>query len=227
MEWVLDDVGPGLTIEHAVIGFAEANCYILADEASREAAVVDPGTGDPDEVAAIIAEVERLGVNVRYILNTHGHPDHMWGNDTLKEAVGGQVFIHELDGLKLTDPDKNSSTLFGFNVRVKPADGLLADGDVVELGDIRLTVLHTPGHSSGGVAFAGDGYVFTGDTLFSGSIGRSDLPCSSEGDTVAYDVLLESIRLKLFTLPDRTLVLPGHGLPTTIGVELSSNPFLR
>ena len=227
MDWTILDAGPNVLMERAVVGFAEANCYIVADETSREAVVVDPGTGSREESAAIAAEIERLGLTIRYILNTHGHPDHMWGNDLLKLAVGGEVLIHELDGLKLTDPDRNSSTLFGLSVRVRPADRLIRDGELLELGALRLAVAHTPGHSTGGVAFLGDGFVLTGDTLFAGSIGRTDLPCSSEGSTVAYDVLLNSIREKLMTLPDETIVFPGHGPETTIGAERTGNPYIR
>ncbi len=227
MEWFRDDVGDGVIAEHAVVGFASANCYIVADERTREAVIVDPGADRPEEVEGIVAEVKRLGLSLRYILNTHGHPDHMWGNDLVKSELGGQVVIHELDGMKLTDPDRNSSTLFGMSVRVRPADRLVRDGDSVDIGDVKLKVLHTPGHSSGGAAFLGDGFVLTGDTLFAGSIGRSDLPCSSEDSTIAYEVLLESIGNKLLTLPDETRVLPGHGPTTTIGIERRTNPFLR
>ena len=227
MDWTILDVGPGVILERAVVGFADANCYIVADDASREAVVVDPGIESREESAAITAEIERLGLKVRYILNTHGHPDHIWGNDLLKLAVGGEVLIHELDGLKLTDPDRNSSTLFGLAVRVRPADRLLRDGELMELGALRLVIAHTPGHSAGGVVFLGDGFVLTGDTLFAGSIGRTDLPCSSEGGTIAYDVLLNSIREKLMTLPDETIVFPGHGPETTIGAERTGNPYIR
>lgn len=220
-------MGDGIIVERAVVGFAQANCYILADEASREAVVVDPGTGSREESEAIAARVEARGLRVRYIVNTHGHPDHMWGNDLLKQAVGGEVLIHELDGLKLTDPHRNGSTLFGMAVHVRPADRLLRDGDVLELGALRLTVAHTPGHSVGGVALMGDGFVLTGDTLFAGSVGRSDLPCSSEENTIAHEVLLDSIRKTLLTMPDETVVLPGHGPDTTIGAERIGNPFLR
>jgi hydroxyacylglutathione hydrolase len=227
MEWTSYNVGPGVTVRGAVVGFAEANCYVLACDATQEAAVIDPGTMGPEETSAIAAEVERLGVRVRYIIDTHGHPDHMSGNDLLKVAVGGEVVIHELDGLKLTDPERNGSKLFGLDVRVRPADRLVREGEVIEVGKIRLKVVHTPGHSVGGVALLGEGFVFTGDTLFAGSIGRSDLPCSSDDNTNAYEVLLASIRDRLLTLPDETVVLAGHGPPTTIGAERAGNPFLR
>jgi glyoxylase-like metal-dependent hydrolase (beta-lactamase superfamily II) len=227
MEWVVHEVGEGVIVEHAVVGFAEANCYIVACARSREGSVIDPGTMSPDETSGIADEVERLGLRIHSIVNTHGHPDHMSGNDFLKVAVGGEVMIHELDGFKLTDPQRNASRMFGFDVRVKPADRLLSDGDVIEIGDVRLLVLHTPGHSAGHIALLGGGFVLSGDTLFAGSIGRTDLPCSSGENTIPYDVLLESIDEKLLTLPDDTIVLPGHGPPTTIGVERRANPFLR
>lgn len=227
MEWTSFDVGPGVTVRGAVVGFAGANCYVIACDETREAAVIDPGTMSVDETSGITAEVERLRVNVRYIIDTHGHPDHMSGNDFLKAAVGGEVLIHELDAFKLTDPLRNASRMFGFEVHVKPADRLLADGERVTVGSVALRVLHTPGHSAGGIALLGDSFVFTGDTLFAGSIGRSDLPCSSEENTIAYDVLLDSIKEKLLTLPEETIVLAGHGPATTIGEEKRSNPFLR
>jgi hydroxyacylglutathione hydrolase len=227
MEWTSFDVGPAVIVEAAVVGFAEANCYIVACSETREAAVIDPGTIGVDETSGIAAEVERLGVHVRYIINTHGHPDHMSGNDMLKAAVGGEVLIHELDAFKLTDPLRNASRMFGFDVRVRPPDRLLEDGETIDVGQVRLRVVHTPGHSAGGIALRGDGFIFTGDTLFAGSIGRSDLPCSSEEGTIAYDVLLDSIRERLLKLPDDTVVLAGHGPPTTIGKEREGNPFLR
>jgi hydroxyacylglutathione hydrolase len=225
-DWVAYDLGATTICESTVVGFADANCYILGCREKGEAAVIDPGTMDPQETAEISARIKELGLTVRHIVNTHGHPDHMSGNDFLKATAGGQVLIHELDGLKLTDPERNSSSMFGFNVRVAPADVFLKDGDVIEVGETLLTVGHTPGHSAGGIVLLGDGFVLTGDTLLAGSIGRSDLPCSSEENTVAYEVLLQSIHEKLLTLPDETLVLPGHGEATTIGEERKNNPFL-
>ncbi|MBD3348705.1 MAG: MBL fold metallo-hydrolase [Candidatus Eisenbacteria bacterium] len=227
MRWRDHDLGENVDARSSEVGFAAANCYIIADSETRAAAVVDPGTGDPEELKGIVDEIGRMRADVRYILNTHGHPDHMWGNDYLKREVGGDVVIHELDGLKLTDPERNSSVLFGFSVRVSPADRLVREDDTIDLGEASLRVLHTPGHSTGGVAFLGDGFVLTGDTLFAGSIGRSDLPCSSEESTVAYQVLIDSIGEKLLSLPDETVVLPGHGPVTTIGRERETNPFLR
>ncbi len=227
MYWSTHEVGEGVIVESAVVGFAEANCYIIASTATRDAAVIDPGTPDRAEIDAIVEEIERLKVNAGLILNTHGHPDHMQGNDILKRALDVPVAIHELDGLKLTDPDRNASRLFGMDVHVAPADRLLADEEIVEIGDVRLRTVHTPGHSAGGVAFVGDGFAFTGDTLFAGGVGRTDLPCAAEGDAIAWEVLLESIRTKLMTLPDDTVLLPGHGPSTTVERERQSNPYIR
>ncbi len=225
--WTIHDVGPNILVESAVVGFAAANCYVVGCRETMEGVVIDPGTMGTDDTSEIANEIRRLGLRIKYILNTHGHPDHISGNDYLKVAVGGEVLIHQLDALKLTDPVRNASTMFGMNMYVSPPDDLLKDGDTVSFGNLSLAVAHTPGHSSGGVVFVGDGFVFTGDTLFSGSIGRSDLPDSSDEGTVAYDVLLRSIREKLLTLPDETVVLSGHGPATTIGDERARNPFLR
>jgi len=227
LSWTIHDVSPNALVESAVVGFAAANCYIVGCRETMEGVVIDPGTMNTDDTSEVADEIRRLGLRIRYILNTHGHPDHVSGNDYLKVAVGGEVLIHQLDALKLTDPVRSGATMFGMNMYVSPPDGLLKDGDTISFGDLSLTVAHTPGHSSGGVVFVGDGFVFTGDTLFSRSIGRSDLPDSSDEGTVAYEVLLRSIREKLLTLPDETVVLSGHGPETTIGNERALNPFLR
>lgn len=227
LHWTTYDVSDDAIVKSAVVGFAAANCYILACRRTLEAAVIDPGTMDTSDTEDVADEIRRLGLSVRYILNTHGHPDHTSGNDLLKVAVGGEVMIHTLDALKLTDPVRNGSRLFGMDMRVSPPDRLLSDGDRIALGDVALVVAHTPGHSSGGVVLVGEGFVFTGDTLFAGSIGRSDLPDSTDGDAPADEELIRSIRERLLSLPDETVVLSGHGPPTTIGVERRGNPFLR
>jgi len=225
--WTTHDVKPDAIVESTVVGFAAANCYVVGCRETLEGVVIDPGTMDTEDTSELAAGVRRMNLNIRYILNTHGHPDHMSGNDYLKVAVGGEVLIHQLDALKLTDPLRNASRMFGMDMHVSPPDEVLKDGDVISFGNLSLTVAHTPGHSSGGVVFVGDGYVFSGDTLFAGSIGRSDLPDSSDEGTVAYDVLIRAINEKLLTLPDDTVVLCGHGPATTIGDERARNPFLR
>jgi hydroxyacylglutathione hydrolase len=224
--WTTFDIDPRVIIRSAVVGFAAANCYVVGCAETREGVVIDPGTMGTDDTRELADEIRRLGLNIRYILNTHGHPDHMSGNDYLKVAVGGEVLIHQLDALKLTDAARNASRLFGMDVIVSPPDGVFKGGDVIRFGNVSLIVVHTPGHSSGGVVFVGRGFVFTGDTLFAGSIGRSDLPDSSDEDSNAYEVLLDSIAEKLLSLPDATVVLSGHGPATTIGRERAANPFL-
>jgi len=226
LSWTIHEVSPNVLVESTVVGFAAANCYVVGCRETMEGVVIDPGTTGTDDTAEVADEIRRLGLHIKYILNTHGHPDHISGNDYLKVAVGGEVLIHQLDAMKLTDPMRNASRMLGMDIHVSPPDDLLKDGDTVAFGNLSLLVTHTPGHTSGGVVFVGDGFVFTGDTLFSRSIGRSDLPDSSEAGTVAYDVLLQSIREKLLILPDETVVLSGHGPATTIGDERALNPFL-
>jgi len=227
VNWTTHDVGDGITIMSVVVGYAESNCYVFVSNSSKKAAIIDPGTSDPDQIAEIVAEVKRLGVTVEQIVNTHGHPDHMEGNDLLKTEFGAKVAIHELDGLKLTDPDRNASHLFGFDVQVAPADRLLIEGDEVVVGETVLKVLHTPGHSSGAITLLGNGYAFTGDTIFAGSVGRTDLPCSCDDSRVAWEVLMETLRERIMVLPDETILLPGHGPSTTIGHERSYNPYVK
>ena len=226
MAWTSHELADGLVAETIVVGFAQANCYIVR-EPGRRAVVIDPGSSDPAEVKAILNRIEELGLSVELIINTHGHPDHMAGNDILKQHLGVPVAIHELDAMKLTDPDRNGSTLFGMEIYVAPPDRLLRDDETIALGEHELRVVHTPGHSVGGIVLVGNGFVVTGDTLFAGSIGRSDLPCASEESSIAYEDLIASIRERLMTLPDETIVLPGHGPATTIGRERRTNPYIR
>ncbi|MBM3307924.1 MAG: MBL fold metallo-hydrolase [Candidatus Eisenbacteria bacterium] len=227
LQWTVHDAGPGVLLKSAAVGFADANCYILGCARTLRGAVIDPGTDVREQWMAIVDEALRNSLKIERILNTHGHPDHFAGNDLLRRAFGAEVAIHEFDGLKLSDSILNSSKMFGLDVRATPADQLLKDGQELAVGDVTLTVLHTPGHSLGGVAFLGPGFVLTGDTLFAGSVGRTDLPASSRVGTDAWEVLAASIREKLLTLPDDTLVLPGHGPATTIGTERKQNQYLR
>jgi hydroxyacylglutathione hydrolase len=157
---------------------------------------------------------------VKYIVNTHGHPDHTAGNGLLKDATGAPIVIHELDAPKLTDSSKNLSLLFGLRVTSPPADQTLKEGDIIQAGKVQLKVLHTPGHSKGSISLLGDNVVFTGDTLFAGSIGRYDFPDAS------YKEIMNSLK-RLATLPDHLKVYPGHGPTSTIGHEKRSNPFLQ
>jgi glyoxylase-like metal-dependent hydrolase (beta-lactamase superfamily II) len=161
-----------------------------------------------------------MGLTIGAILNTHGHVDHISANAVVKEATSAKLMIHEYDACMLGDPVANlSASAFGPVVS-PPADVLLVDGDIVRIGTLGLSVLHTPGHTQGGISLVGRGYVFSGDILFAGSIGRTDFPGGN------YDMLMLSIRTKLFRLSATTAVLPGHGPNTTIGAEKKSNPYL-
>ena len=205
-----------MLFETLAVGPFQSNCYVLADGAGGPAAVVDPG----DEAGRILALLRDRGLTVSHILLTHGHLDHIGAVRAVKEATGAAVCIHPLDAPMLEDPSRNLSAGSGRPVTAPEPDRLLEDGEELQVGSLRLRVLHTPGHTPGGVCFLLDDRVLSGDTLFAGTIGRSDFP---GGDM---EQLLESIRTKLLPLPDHLLVCPGHGDATTIGEEKQGNPFL-
>lgn len=205
-------------IETLVVGPLQANCYIVGDETAAEALVIDPG-GDAEEILEAIA---KLGATVKTIVNTHGHVDHILANRRIKEATNAPIAIHSADGGMLTNPLAAFSFLLGVLKPSPPANMMLNEGDVLDVGDVHLRVIHTPGHSRGSICLYEEnkGVVFTGDTLFQGGIGRTDFPGGS------YQTLVDSVRTKLLTLPDETVVYPGHGPTTTIGQERRYNPFL-
>jgi hydroxyacylglutathione hydrolase len=205
-----------IKIHTFVLGLFQENCYLLVDEATNQAVVVDPGQ-DPDEVIEAIQGLDVVGIWI-----THAHLDHIAGLKEVKEAAGekAKIMIHEAEKDWLTDPMLNGSARYPeyFDPITGPgADVLLKHGDVVRLGGHKLEVRYAPGHSPGHVVFVGDGFVLAGDTLFKGGIGRTDLP---GGDTAQ---LIRSIREQLYTLPEETIVYSGHGLTTTIGRERKSN----
>ncbi|MEM1550800.1 MAG: MBL fold metallo-hydrolase [Candidatus Bathyarchaeia archaeon] len=204
-----------------IVGPLSTNCYIIVCERSREAAIIDPGFDRLDE-DLVLGKIHDLKVVVKYIINTHGHVDHISGNLKIKRETGASIAIHYYDVDMLLDPEKNFSRTMGLDVVSPPPDILLQEGDELMVGSLRIKVLHTPGHTPGSISLYSEkgGFVFTGDTLFAGSIGRTDLPGSS------YEGLISSIREKLFRLPDETKVYPGHGPETTIGVERRENIFL-
>ena len=201
------------------VGMIATNCYLVGCTETKEALIIDPGFDTKDEAKKILAEAKKHGLKIKYIINTHGHPDHTSGNKFLKELTGAPILIHEYDAPKLTG--ENIPTFFGLRSTSPPADKMLREGDIIQVGTIKLKVLHTPGHSRGGISLLGDDLVFTGDTLFAGSIGRYDFPDAS------YKELMHSIKDKLAPLPDNTKVYSGHGPPTTIGQEKRYNPFLQ
>ncbi|PKM80935.1 MAG: MBL fold metallo-hydrolase [Firmicutes bacterium HGW-Firmicutes-14] len=206
-----------MIIECIPVGMMGANCYCIGCRSTREAAVIDPG-GDVEKILNYLKEND---LNLKYIINTHGHIDHVAGNDKLREQTGAKLLIHELDAPMLSDTRLNLSSFMGFEKIFKNPDRLLTDEDTIEIGDIRMEVMHTPGHTRGGICLSTEGAVFTGDTLFNGSIGRTDFP---GGD---FDTIINSIKLKLLSLPDDTAVYPGHMGHSTIAYERKYNPFLR
>lgn len=206
-----------MIIKTLAVGPIQANCFIIGCDATRIGAVIDPG----DDADRILAEVAKADLKIDHIINTHGHFDHVGGNRRLKEATGAELMIHAQDAPLLAQLDRMAGA-FGLKADNSPApDRLLADGDQIAMGELRLTVLHTPGHTPGGISLHVDSCVFVGDTLFQGSIGRTDFP---GGD---FDTLLSSIRTQLFALDDATTVYTGHGPATTIGTEKRTNPFAR
>lgn len=204
-----------------VVGPISTNCYIVACERSGEAAVIDPGFNRSDE-GIVLEKIHSLKLSVKHIINTHGHVDHISGNMKLKRETGASIMVHIYDADMLVDPMRNGSIMMGLNVVSPPPDIMLQDGDEIRIGKLRIKVLHTPGHTPGSISLyiEEEGVVFTGDTLFAGSIGRTDFPGSS------YEKIMSSIREKLLSLPDDTRVYPGHGPWTTIGIERRENPFL-
>ena len=205
-----------MIIKSMALGPIMANCYVLGCENTHEAVVIDPG----EEAPRILDTLAEAGLKLKTILNTHGHFDHVGANRELKEAVpDAQLMIHG-DDAPLLDQLANSARMFGMQAENSPApDRLLKDKDVIPFGDLSLDVVHVPGHSPGGVAFISPEGVFVGDTLFAGSIGRSDLPGGN------FDTLISSIQNRLFVLDEALNVYPGHMGPTTIGQEKKFNPF--
>jgi hydroxyacylglutathione hydrolase len=197
------------------------NTYVVFRPGTADCLVVDPGF-EPD---AVVAAIEKCGLEPRAILLTHGHSDHIAGNGFLRERWPGlPILIGRHDAPKLTDPEQNLSAPFGLALTSPPADRLLDDGETLDLAGLALEVREIPGHSRGHVVFVVGGcdppVVIGGDVLFHGSVGRTDFP---DGDAAA---LAAGIRGRLYTLPDDTLVLPGHGPPTTVGHERRHNPFV-
>ncbi len=200
------------------VGNLETNCYIIGDETTKEGLIVDPGSLDK----AIIDTVEELGLSLKYILLTHGHGDHILGVEYVKAVSGAKVAIGEKDAPMLLQADLNlASYIGGGNQQFDEADILLRDGDILKCGLLDIKVITTPGHTGGGICYLVGDSLLAGDTLFSGSIGRTDLPTGN------YEELIRSVKEKIFTLDPNTKIHPGHGESTTVGIEIKSNPFFR
>jgi glyoxylase-like metal-dependent hydrolase (beta-lactamase superfamily II) len=199
------------------VGSLCTNSYLVYCDDSKEGVIIDPG-GDGDKIIQVIKD---SGVEIKYILNTHGHHNHIGANKNLKDFTGKDLLIHEKDGEMLTSPKRNFSLFLGEENCGPAADGFLKDGDVISFGSCSLKVIHLPGHTPGGVGFYAEkeGVLFSGDTLFYGSIGRTDLPGSD------YQEMTKSLE-KLMKMPDETIVYPGHGPKTSVALEKEINPFI-
>ncbi|MBW1899865.1 MAG: MBL fold metallo-hydrolase [Deltaproteobacteria bacterium] len=206
-----------MIIKELAVGPIMANCFIVGCDDTREAVVIDPG----DESDRILLSLAESKLTAKYIINTHGHFDHVGANRKMKEATGAELIIHPLDAPMLEHLTSAASS-FGLSAESSPdADKEIIDGDIISFGKIELKVIHTPGHSPGGISLYNKGHVFVGDTLFAGSIGRTDFP---GGD---YNTLISSVQKRLFPLGDDTRVYCGHGPQTTIGQEKKFNPFVK
>jgi hydroxyacylglutathione hydrolase len=209
-----------MDIEQMEVGFMDVFCYLVACPRTKEALLIDPA-GDEDRV---VERVKQRNLNLEYIVNTHGHMDHTCGNAKVKELTGAKIIMHELDDQMFNSPQgQERARQMGFTPS-PPADINVKDGDQIVVGDVSLKVIHTPGHSPGGICLLGDGNIFTGDTLFVGAIGRTDIPGASMSQ------FMKAIKERILTLPDKTIVWPGHNYGvrpfSTVEAEKRTNPWL-
>jgi glyoxylase-like metal-dependent hydrolase (beta-lactamase superfamily II) len=210
-----------MIVEQIKVGFMDVFCYLVACSRTKEALFIDPA-GNEEELVNFIRQ-ENLAL--KYIVNTHGHADHTCGNKKVKVLTGAKIIMHEIDDRVFSTPEGHAmARQWGFEPS-PPADETVKDGDAIVVGDVSLQVIHTPGHSPGGICLLSDGNLFTGDTLFVGGIGRTDLPGSS------HEQFMKSIKEKLLSLPPETIVWPGHDygamVRSTIGYEKATNPWLQ
>ena len=206
-----------MIIHTLTLGVFGVNNYLIHSPNSRRAILIDACEDYP----GILNKLTELNLELVYLINTHGHGDHIAGNAPIIEATGAQLMIHPLDKPYLFQPQLNLSSWLGAELHSPEPDRLLEEGDEVVLDDIHLKVLHTPGHTPGHISLIGDGVAFVGDVIFRESIGRTDFPGGS------YQQLIDTIQSKIYTLPDETVLYNGHGPTTTVGHEKQYNPFVR
>ena len=205
-----------LKVKKIITGPIDVNCYIIYDSDSLKCLIVDPG----EEGQKVISEIEKGNFKPELLINTHGHYDHIWSDDEIREKYNIPLAIGKDDADMIADPVMNGSALFSNPVSVKKPEILLNDGDEIKCSFTKFKVLSAPGHSIGGIFLVFDGFVITGDTLFAGTIGRTDFP---GGD---YEQLIQALE-KIKALDPKTIVYPGHGPQTTVANELRHNPYLR
>lgn len=206
-----------MKVKRLPVGVIAANCYLVWCEETKDALVIDPG----GEGERILEEIKKEGLNVKYVVDTHGHVDHIGANTEVLESTAAKLAIHQEDVPLLTDPSQNLSLYMGGEYTCQAPDLILSDGDELTVGKELLVVLHTPGHTRGSISLKGNGVIFSGDTLFEGSIGRTDFPGGSYRDIIA------SIKNKILPCGDDYVVYPGHGHATTVKNERLNNPFLK
>jgi hydroxyacylglutathione hydrolase len=207
-------------VQQMQVGNMAVFAYLVGDPITGDALVIDPA----DNAHEILNLAAKNNLRIHYIVNTHGHVDHTGGNAEMKKLTGAKIIIHEADAVMLTSTPAAMLRMFGA-AQSPPPDLLVKDGQIISTGNIELKVIHTPGHSPGGICLYTPGYIFTGDTLFVEAVGRTDLPGSS------WQTMHDAIMTRIFTLPDDTKVMPGHNygrMPTsTVGHEKKYNPYVR
>lgn len=207
-------------IQQMQVGQMAVFAYLVGDPVTGDALVIDPA----DNAHDLLSLAAKNNLRINYIVNTHGHVDHIGGNAQMQKLTGAKIIVHEADAIMLTSTPAMMLKMFGAK-QSPPPDILVKDGQIITAGNVELKVIHTPGHSPGGMCLYAPGYVFTGDTLFVEAVGRTDLPGGS------WQTMYDAIQNKLFTLPDDTRVMPGHNYgrtPTsTIGHEKKYNPSVR
>lgn len=205
-----------MLLRKLVLGVYMSNCYIVVCEDTQKAVIIDPGS----DFKKIKSELDKVKIDLQFILLTHGHGDHIGAVPEMIKEYGLPVFIHEDEKRILTNANRNlSSQIYKNGIEIEP-NRLLKDKEIIDVGNLKFEIIHTPGHTPGSISIKVGNVIFSGDTLFNHSIGRTDLPGGS------YEQIISSIKNRLMSYPDETMVYPGHNSPTKVGIERNGNPFL-